>query len=69
MPRLATPTYVPEEYTQIDFIDYCRGCINNKDEDHWPYTTIFCANKKDADIITTWLDDERNICSLHFEWS
>jgi len=59
---------IPKEYTQIDFIDYCRGCTNNKDENHWPYTTIFCMNKEDADIITTWLDDEKNICSLHFQW-
>lgn len=59
---------VPEEYTQIDFVGYCRGCTNNKDEDHWPITTIFCMNKEDADIITTWLDDEKSICSLHFLW-
>jgi hypothetical protein len=56
------------DYTQVDFKDFCKGCKGNKNEDHWPFTTVFCRDEEDAKIVQSWLEDEKNVCELHFEW-
>lgn len=57
-----------EDYIQVDFKDFCWGCENNKTEGHWPYTTIFCRDGADAEIIKSWRSQEKEICELHFRW-
>ena len=55
---------VPQDYTQIDFVNYCQAY--DKDGDTWPVTTIFCADPEDAQVVKEWLNNEKEICEEHF---
>lgn len=55
----------PKEYYRIDFVNFCRNIGNNTKDDCWATTTVFCKNIEDYKTMKSWLDQEKEVCSLH----